>query len=101
MAAAALVVAGVAISAAIGGLTRWACTSGEEAGGSFEADMCNAYAGSFGPSWWLAVIWPAIALGVSQSVPALRRRSVAVAACLAGAGVLVWAATALVVVDVG
>jgi hypothetical protein len=97
-----LVLAAVFISTVIGQYTAWACVSGEEARGSLEADLCDGYAGSFrGLEWWVAVLWPAVAFGASQLIPALRRRSIVVAACLAALGVTFWIATAVVVIDAG
>ena len=96
-----LVVAAVVISAVVGQYTAWGCTSGEEVSGSLEADLCDGYAGSFrGFEWWVAVLWPGVAFGVSQLIPALRRRSSLVAAYLAVLGVAFWIATALLVIDV-
>ena len=100
-AAVALVIATVGFSVIVGRLVVWACTSGEEARGSLEADLCDGYAGSLGFTWWLAVLWPAIAFGVSQLIPALRLRPLLVGVCVSVLGVTFWVATAALVVDVG
>lgn len=98
--AAGLVVAAVAFTTIVARLAGWACTSGEEARGSLEADLCEGYVGSPGFSWWLAVLWPAIAFAVSQLMPPFRRRPVLVAGCLSVLGVAFWLATAALVIDV-
>jgi len=99
-AAVGVLIAGFAISVWVAGFARWACSSGYEIPWSFEADVCDAYAGSFGFTWWLAVIWPGIAFGASQLVPVFRRRPLLVAVPAAGLGVAFWLVTAAVVFDV-
>jgi hypothetical protein len=96
-----VVVVAVALSTIVGGLGRWACSSGDEAPGSLEADLCDGYVGSFGFSWWLAALWPVFAFGASQVVPALRLRPLAVAMSIAVLAAAFWITTALIVVDVG
>ncbi len=96
-----VVIAVVAFSLLVGRLVGWACSSGEEAPGSFEADLCDGYAGSLGFTWWLAVLWPAIAFGASQIVPIFRRRPLLAAATIAVVAMAFWITTAVLVVDVG
>jgi hypothetical protein len=87
--------------AVVGQLVAWACTSGEEQSGSFEADLC-AWMGQFGsPRWWTAVLWPAAILVASQLVPVLRRHAAVVATSIALLAGAFWLTVVLIVVDVG
>jgi hypothetical protein len=94
-----LVIAASVISAIIAIYAGWACTSGEESPGSLDDDLCEGYAGG-GSAWWLAVLAPVLAFGVSQIIPTFRRHSLAIASALSILGVALWIVTAVLVIDV-
>jgi hypothetical protein len=97
-----LVVAASVVSAFISMYAGWACSSGDEAPGSLEADLCDGlYDGVDASSaWWVAVLWPVVAFGASQFIPMFRRRPLVVAVPVAILVVAFWVATAVVVIDV-
>jgi hypothetical protein len=96
-----LVIAAIGISLLVSGFAAFACSEGYEAPWSFEADLCDGYAGSYGGwAWLLALLWPAFAFGLSQIVPTFRRHPVAVAAPIAILEVAFWLVTGALVFDV-
>ena len=96
------VIAASVVSAFISLYAGWACSSGEEATGSLEADLCDGlYDGaSASGGWWVAVFWPVVAFGLSQFLPTFRRRPLVIATPLAILVVAFWITTAVVVIDV-
>jgi hypothetical protein len=99
--AAGIVVAVVTASAVFGRLVAWACASGEEAPGSFEAELCDALDGLGSPAWWAAVLWPAALFGASQLSRALRANAFLVAVGVSALTIALWAVLGVVVIDVG
>jgi hypothetical protein len=81
-------------------LVVWACSSGEEARGSVEADLCAALDPVGSAGWWLATLWPVALFAASQLSPSLRRNALLAGFCVAALTVAFWAIVGVVVIDV-
>jgi len=93
-----IVVVVVAASAAFSRLVLWACSSGEEARGSFEADLCDALDRSL--VWSAAVLSPALFFAASQAFRPLRRNALLMGLCASALAIGFWAIVGVVVIDV-
>lgn len=95
--ATAVVIGAVLISGMIGRLAAFACSSDDEFPGSLEDDLCEYLTGSSSAIWLIAVLWPAIVFGVSQTVPRLGPYALVIAITVSVPAVALWVAVLAVV----